>query len=474
MSNLLRSTFIYTLGNIIPQAVAFFLLPLYTEFLTPYEYGIINSMLVIQAILAIFFSLALDRSIIRIYWDYKNEVDKKTFLSTISITIFILSSVFLATSLILQSSINKIFPQIDFFPYYFFTIITTFCFTVSILCKSIYRLKDFAIKYFIISIAELLLTTICILYFLVLKDEMSLGVIKGKMIGFLILLPIYFLIIIPQINFRFDFEMLKKSFSFSLPIIPTLVAAWILGQSDKIFIADVLSLNEVGIFSLSKRIAGLIGIFAGSFMLAYHPIYFKLANSKNQISSKLKLSNFNYLFSITIIFFTFILLFISEEIILIFLNERYFIASKYIPALSIYFLLGSLSSTIIGASFQQSKKMKQDMYIGLFSAFLTLSLYFLLIERYKLEGLIFSLLISNAIIFLVSYFYSKKFCFFIPFKWKEISLFSSLLIIIYMVFHFLISFSLIINLSLKLVVIGLILFILLMAYKKQNISLVYD
>ena len=41
---LIKNTIVYTIGNSLPMAVTFFLLPLYTKYLSPHEYGIVGSM----------------------------------------------------------------------------------------------------------------------------------------------------------------------------------------------------------------------------------------------------------------------------------------------------------------------------------------------------------------------------------------------------------------------------------------------
>jgi O-antigen/teichoic acid export membrane protein len=456
VSKVVRNTLIYTLGNILPQVVAFILLPIYTKHMPPSEYGIVSSMLVIQMFLAILFSFALDRSILRLYWDYKSESEKKEFLGTISISIFVISILFLILSIVFSDILQKVFPDIDFYPYYFFTIITTFSVNFSVLSKSFYRLKNNASGYFIVSLFELIISTSFILWFIVAKDEGGLGVIRGKMICFLSLSPVYFIIIIKHIKIKFKFAMLRDSLSFSLPIIPTLIAAWIIQQSDKIFIADYLSMEDVGIFSLSKRIAGLLTLVSGAFMLAYHPLYFEIANQDDKIDAKSKLYKYNNVFILSIIFMGFLLVFFCKEVIYLLLNEQYHESYKYVPWLTFGVLISSVSSTIIGASFQQSKKMKQDMYFGLIGAGISLITYYFLIKPFGLYGVVIGLFLASLIIFIMVHSYSKKHCFYIPFDWKTIIgltiLFSSIIIFFYLIIDLQIVYSIIFKSILTIVV----------------------
>ena len=50
MSSIIKNTTIYTIGNILPQAAGFFLLPIYTKYLTPADYGIVSSMQVLSTV----------------------------------------------------------------------------------------------------------------------------------------------------------------------------------------------------------------------------------------------------------------------------------------------------------------------------------------------------------------------------------------------------------------------------------------
>lgn len=79
MSKLLKNSLIYTVGNVITALSAFFLLPLYTKYLTVSDFGITNSMQIISSVLVIVSSLALERSLFRVYYDYHTEKEQRDF-----------------------------------------------------------------------------------------------------------------------------------------------------------------------------------------------------------------------------------------------------------------------------------------------------------------------------------------------------------------------------------------------------------
>ena len=112
---MIKNISLYSIGNILPQAAGFFLLPIYTLYLTPDEYGIFSSMQVLSSILVIFFTFAVERSISRIYWDYKTEHERKDYLGSISIELSIIAIVVLIFIFIFQKFIGLIYKAIPLY-----------------------------------------------------------------------------------------------------------------------------------------------------------------------------------------------------------------------------------------------------------------------------------------------------------------------------------------------------------------------
>jgi len=68
---------IYLLGNILQRCVSFIMLPIYTRFLTPADYGTIELLSMILDFVGIILGLRIGQSIFRYYADYekKKEAD---------------------------------------------------------------------------------------------------------------------------------------------------------------------------------------------------------------------------------------------------------------------------------------------------------------------------------------------------------------------------------------------------------------
>ena len=75
MSSLIKNMSFYTIGNILPQAAGFILLPIYSRYLTPADYGIVTSMQVLISVFGILFTLARLLVLNQVYSNLLNIID---------------------------------------------------------------------------------------------------------------------------------------------------------------------------------------------------------------------------------------------------------------------------------------------------------------------------------------------------------------------------------------------------------------
>jgi len=78
----------FTLGFLLTQAISFFLLPIYTRYLTTADYGIISLAAVISSVISIIFFFGMRSAISRFYYIYQGVGSEfREFISTIWISV---------------------------------------------------------------------------------------------------------------------------------------------------------------------------------------------------------------------------------------------------------------------------------------------------------------------------------------------------------------------------------------------------
>lgn len=449
---ILKNTTIYSIGIIIPKAASFLLLPIYTRYLSPGDYGIVESMHVLSVILTVLSTLAIDRSIYRLYFEHKTEDAKKKYLGTITISLLIIAMVFVLLLFLGRSIVSMVFQSIPFSPYYSYTIITVFLTIVSIVPKTYYQVEQKAAKFILFSLGEFFSRTILIIYFIVFAGKGAEGMLLGQLVGASFLLPFYLFVISKIIIPRWDKNIFIESIKYSFPMVFGLLSAWILNLSDRIFIERYFSVSDVGIYSLAYKLAEILLILTVAINQAFSPLFFKIANNDENIEkSKQKLFFYNKIISIIIIFVAMIISLFSREFIML-LDEEYQSAFYLVPIIMVGIVFSQIGS-LANRSFYQEKKTVQPMLIGLGTAILNVLLNFLLVPRYGNYGAAYSTTISFLFLFIVIFIYARKY-YFIPIAWRELlPLFT--LFIISSTFFYYFDFTLYVSIALKVSIIFL-------------------
>src|SRR5271165_352225 len=87
---LLKHTTIYGLGNVLAKLVGFFMIPFYTHYLTPADYGTLELLDLSLSLVSLVLTMWLNTSIIRHYNDYEKLEDRNQAVSTTLIFSFFL------------------------------------------------------------------------------------------------------------------------------------------------------------------------------------------------------------------------------------------------------------------------------------------------------------------------------------------------------------------------------------------------
>ena len=419
LKSLFKNTIIYSLGRILPQAINFVLLPIYSEYLSPSQYGIIESMLVLSTILTIIFSFATERSMFRVYYDYKEEEDKKKFIGNTTILIAISATFFLGLTFILHTPISKIYSEIPFNPYFIYAILIAYTTAFSYITQTLFQVKENALAFFITSVIAFLIEILLTIYFVIIKKEEAIGLLKAKLIANTLMFPLYLYVIKRASIFQIDKSIIKNIFFFSLPMLPSLLTSWVMNMSNRVFIENYFTLQEVGIFSMASKLSSIATILLGALFTAYNPMFYRLASNEDQLMAKNKIQELNQLLVGAILMVSFVVVLFSKEVVFI-LNSRYQEAVLYIPILVLANAVNYLAG-IYSLMIYQNKKSGIIMYIYIIGAIFSIIFNYILVPQFGAFGASWVNVIASLMILLLSIHYAKK-NYYIPLQYTYILL----------------------------------------------------
>ena len=144
-----KKSSIYVFGDVLTKGVGFFLIPLYTAYLSPEDYGIISLSTIIASIFTIISTGGLRSAILKFYFNFDDIEERKQFYGTLWLFYFFVPGVIL---LLLEVKGKYIFgyiiPSVAYHPYLRLAIWTAYMYTL--FCEiplEIFKAKSAAIKH---------------------------------------------------------------------------------------------------------------------------------------------------------------------------------------------------------------------------------------------------------------------------------------------------------------------------------------
>lgn len=403
-----KDTIIYGLGDALYKAVAFFLLPVYLKYLSPVEYGTIESLMVTRGLVVTFVFMGLPNAVFRFYYRTKDEQERKSIVSTIFFIslglqiviagLFFLKSDWLST-MVLSS------PEFAFF----FAILAANVFLISFrgIPFAIFRAKKRAIAYSITNLTVGIVTLLMNILFVAYLEKGVLGVLYGNLcgalVGFIIVIPALF----KDVNFSFNIHFVRRILSFSVPLGLAVIPVTIIFMADRYFIIRLTSLHDLGIYALAYKFGSILKAFViMPFMLAWGPFVFSKESEDN--AKDIYAEATRYFVIITLSFVVLISILQIDIVKILTKSSEYQVATKVIPVICYSFFFYGLSKIVAGVGIRISGKTYYTTGIMLTGMCVNIAGNYILINSFGFFGAAYSLLSTFIVVFFLSYISSVR------------------------------------------------------------------
>lgn len=418
-TNLLKDTLIFTLGNVGSKVIVFFLVPFYTYYLTPEEYGISDLVFTISQLAIPFFSLVIFDAVIR-FALYRKERPQDTLL--VGVIVWFLGSVlaFAAAPLI------GLYRPMSDWKWYI------------VAYMSINMLVSIEMNYLKAIDKNLVYSIICILQTLalavlniILVAHVKLG-IRGYLISYIgsnaiaALLAMTFGRLVTALrNAAFDSQLAKEMIVYSSPLIINNVSWWVIQSSDKLMLEEMVSESALGIYTVASRIPSLITVFITIFQQAWGISSIKEMDSTND-------SDFYTTVFTTYSFIAFmggigLCTIIKPFMDLYVRSTAYGEVWRYVPLLLASAVFSALAA-YCGSMYGALKKSMNNMFSTLTAALINLAVNYVGILLFGLWGAMIGTITAYFILAFIRMIDVKRFVN-IGIDWKKLITNSALLIV---------------------------------------------
>lgn len=404
---LARHSLVYGIGNVFNRMAALLLLPVYTRFLTPNDYGVKELVGLSTDVIAILLATAISGAIYRFYFEYDDIKDRNEVISSSIIAI----GVFGFFSILLLSLASKIMAAyiLDSSSLYIFFLISFASLWFQSLNQIGYnylRAKQQSLKFITLSLGKLILAIAINIYLVCFVKLGVLGILISNLVTAIVLFLVLIVPLIKKIGLRFSSEKIKTMIKFGLPLVPSQFGAFIVHLSDRFFLKSYCSIADAGLYSLGYRFGGLPSNFISEpFNQTFQPRRFELYKQKD--SEKIFGKIFTY-FLFLMLFAGLCIAVLSKEVLMVMADKEFWSAYSIIPIIVLAITIFSFHYHFnMGILIQ--KKTKFLAYINLSNGVFVLILNFLLIPTYGIYGAAYATLISFTYKVALTYFFSSRY-----------------------------------------------------------------
>jgi len=399
-----KHTFIYGLGSVIGNVISFFLVPVYTRFLTTADYGVLSSMTALDACLTIIIALGLHGAAFRFYFE-ENNLNKKELLGSIWLFQMLVA---LVISLVLYLFSGKlaliIFREPQMSSYIKLVVVRVFLSIGSLLPLVLLRAKEKSLHYTIFILLTALAGVCFNVYFVVFLKKGALGSLQAGVITAGIIFIPYLWIMAKEIAVSLNKSIIIRSLAFGLPLVPHLLANWALNLSDRILLQRLSSEQELGLYALGCNLTLVLSLIVISINNAWSPFYYSIAQKQNGPAVISKLISYYLLFLVFAV--TGISIF-AKEIVVVMSAPNYILAYTVIPPLALsYLFMGAYFMSVNGIFLKNQTKFLPFLTSSAAAANIVLNL--LWIPRFGMIGAAWATVIAFALLFGGTYFISNR------------------------------------------------------------------
>lgn len=395
---LLKNIGLFTLGEFASKFITFFMLPLYTYYLSTEEYALIDLIQVTQSLIIPIITLSIVDAVLCYSFD-QNENKSEVF--TIGLTVTLVAIVLTWAGCFIVRGNGTIAP------YWILIAVSMTSQMGNNLLSNFARAVD---KVSAIAASSIFATLLVAGSNILMVAYLGMGIhgyllalVAGNVFRCVYLgaaCKIWREISFGSMHGKTIWKMLK----YSLPMIPNSLFWWVNSSINKYFLTGMTSLSEVGLYSAASKIPTLGNTVMNVFNSAWRLSAIKEDSSEDKSSFFLSIYE---LFSLLLIIVTLGITVCVKPLALILFSKDFYQAWIVVPLLMIGFYFNSMNS-FVGSLFVGAKITKILFTTTVFGAVANVVFNLILIPQFGIMGAAVATIVSNAAVFVARLVRAKQ------------------------------------------------------------------
>ena len=401
-----RHSFVYGLGNVLAKALGFCMIPFYTHYLTPRDYGVLEILDLSMSLLGMFLAMGMTAAMLRSYVGAKTEQERHRIVGTAFVFVLGtgLGTFLLMLTVVRQVSVMVVGPDTP--PTYLLTAFSSFIVGyIANVPRTYLRAREASGAFVTVETVGLLVMLVLNVIFIVSLKMGAFGILLSSVLvggAQLLVLSVWML---RGIRIHFDMSLLSKMLAFGFPLMFSNMAVFALNFSDRFFLQHLRGLEVVGVYAVGYKFAFMLNyLVVQPFMIMWQTRMYVIHQNSEHRSI---FSQIFVLYSVLLIYAGLAMAVLSPELVRIMVGPQFGAGQNVIPIVTLayvfygigyYLELGMLlkdRSSLVGA-------------VGAGAAILNLGLNYVLVLHFGMMGAAWATLASFLGIAVASYWLSER------------------------------------------------------------------
>lgn len=412
----LRDSAIYALSAALSRGVAIVLIPIYTRFLLPSEYGTLDLLLIVATLANYLVAMEISQGLARVYAEARSDAEKRSCVSSAAWFVVSAYALFALFGLSLAPAVAVALLDSERHTSEIrFMVVAIAANGVFFLLLDLLRWQIQPKRHAIASVIYSVVSA-CVGALAVVVAHMGVaGVLAGQISGALVGIGATLVVGSAQHwQWQFSLSRAREMLQYSAPQVISSIAAYSALYVDRLFIKEMLSLDDLGVYGVGARIASLVALLMAGFQSGYIPLVFQNHAARETPVQMARAFRYFLVGGIAIALF---LSCYSKELLWLFATEHYLGAWYTIPVLATAMMLANMYIFVPGVFI--AKRTGYVATANVCAALLNAACIFWLLPRFGIMGAAASTLISSLALFLFYVGINAR-LYPIPFAWARI------------------------------------------------------
>jgi O-antigen/teichoic acid export membrane protein len=264
----------YTASSVLSKLIAVALLPVYTRYLTPADYGAAEVLFAAVVSASIVVRLGAIEALLRFY--YQADENRDRVVATSFAAMFWAATAGVLVTLPFAGQISEALLKTHDPGLVRIAIGGLWVLTLFEYLLTLFRLEERARAYFLTTIANVLLTIPVTVVLVVGADEGARGLLLGSYATGAAFVLGLVAVHRKRLSLRVDRPLLQRLMRFGLPTMPAELSLYSLNFIDRVILVRYAGLAEAGLYALAVKFAQAVNVLVRGFQLAWPPLAYSI------------------------------------------------------------------------------------------------------------------------------------------------------------------------------------------------------